>query len=648
MQFNLSLIVSILLVVNMNAQIDTLNSQKELEEVVIVKKDPISEKFSVIKLNKLDVYFNPSSNGDVLKAITILPASTNIGESVNPTLRGGDADRSRIILNGVPILNPVRNGNNLGFGNFSLFNTEMIQKQYVYASNPPLTYGNSSAGLVEIETNKKIDLNQIQLSFGLANTGLLISKKFKNENFLQAYANYQFPNLFIELNKKNIGNLKFFGSKDIGLNTRINISEKSFWNSYHYFVDENFQVTAFQNNYSGEAKGNQKRYFTVNNLEFEVNKKSKIIYSALIDYTGKEYEFGVLNSVVESFQFFNSISNKRQLKESFSLQYGAEYSITNYKFNERKPIYYFNFDVNAPSYFLETQQNFQNTSGFFYGNWEISNQIGISSAVRSNIPLNNQDNYISCQFSTHYEPNKLHKLIFSTGKYHSYATPNSINHAINLLSSKQLALDYYFTKKKFNFSTAIYHKTDYGDSYFSTPQNISFNKVTSIGWEVGATAHLSKQLTFSVSNTILKQKIYLDKQSFTGTNNLNYFLKAQLTYNNFRLFTASLSYTSREGNYYTPVVNAIYNNSANDYEPIFSNVFNSNQLNNYNRVDFTINKVIPFLKKHGIIAYLSLNNIFNTKNQYSVYYNKNYTDIFYNPFQQRILYLGFQLRLSNL
>ncbi len=53
-----------------------------LSEVIVTAKDPISEKFSVTKIRQLDIYFNPASNGDALKAITLMPASTTTDETV--------------------------------------------------------------------------------------------------------------------------------------------------------------------------------------------------------------------------------------------------------------------------------------------------------------------------------------------------------------------------------------------------------------------------------------------------------------------------------------------------------------------------------------------------------------------------------------
>lgn len=79
-----------------------------IKQVVIIRQDPISEQFAVEKMNKIDIYLNPVSQADPLKAITILPASTNTDETANPSLRGSSSIRSRVVLNGVPIYNPVR------------------------------------------------------------------------------------------------------------------------------------------------------------------------------------------------------------------------------------------------------------------------------------------------------------------------------------------------------------------------------------------------------------------------------------------------------------------------------------------------------------------------------------------------------------
>lgn len=204
-----------------------------LGEVVVLGATPISEQFSTEKLSSLDIYLNPTSQADPLKAIINMPASTNSDESANPSLRGSSSDRSRVIYNGVPVYRPVRASslNNIGF--FSIFNPEMIDVQTVYPSNPPLISGNASGGIVDITTIKKIDENKYQFSSDIGNIGFSMAQKLKGEStFLQTYGNWQNSFLMKKINDKSLPDMKKYDTKDIGLNLRYTINDKMYFNSY--------------------------------------------------------------------------------------------------------------------------------------------------------------------------------------------------------------------------------------------------------------------------------------------------------------------------------------------------------------------------------------------------------------------------------
>ncbi len=74
-----------------------------LSEVIVKGKNIIAEEFSVIEISKIEIYTNPIAAADPLKAITILPSSTNTGETANPELRGSSAGRSGVILMAYPL-----------------------------------------------------------------------------------------------------------------------------------------------------------------------------------------------------------------------------------------------------------------------------------------------------------------------------------------------------------------------------------------------------------------------------------------------------------------------------------------------------------------------------------------------------------------
>ncbi|MDL1913119.1 MAG: hypothetical protein FDW93_01120 [Bergeyella sp.] len=619
---------------------DTTSSNREIEEVVLISKDPISEKFSVKKLGKMDIYLNPASNADPLRAISTLPASTNVEETANPSLRGGSPDRSRVYLNGSPIVNPVRFGRDNGLGNFSLFNTEIIDKQYVYASNPPLTFGNSSAGLVEIETNNKLREENFQVSLALSNVGAMWNQKISENSFVQLYGNYQFDNPFLELNKNSVGNLISFSTLDFGANTHIKITDKLSFNSFNYFIDEKYNVVNSTLNFTSDAIASKNRFFSVNNIDY-TSKKTRIRYATMFDFSTSNFTYGNLNSTVNNYQYFNAIGVKTKYTRNFIAQYGIESSIYSNRYNEKIPIYYYALSANSPVAENVDDINFYYIEPYLYLNYEVLRNFGVSGAIRKNILWNKGvKSFVSYQLSSHYEINNKNRFILSGGKYHSYTMPNNYVRDYTLLSSEQLALDYYYESKKINISSAIYYKDDKGNFRLNNFER--YDKIKTFGFELNLNLPIYKNFRLDVSNSYVHQKQFISDTEYNTALNLKYFIKTQLIYNNPHLFNCSLLFTTRPGNNYTSVHSASFNSNANDYEPSLNLPFAST-FSDYNRFDFSISKLVP-LKKSYIIAFASVNNIFDKKNQSSVYYNKNYTKKLFNYFQRRILYFGMQLR----
>jgi len=613
-----------------------------LNQMVITARNPISEEFSVIKLEKMDIYTNPIAAGDPLKAITALPSSTNTDESANPVLRGSSSDRSRVVLNGVPIYKPVRNGQINGLGNFSLFNAEMIDKQYVYASNPPLTYGNTSAGLIEIQTNHELIYNHVQASVSLANIGGLISRKLGENTFIQAYGNYQFPDAFLKVNEKRIENLIDFTTKDAGLNFHSNLTNKSSINSFSYFIDESYIATRNSYAYEGQNDAQKNRFFSINNYSLkEENYNFKI--NTLLDFSKQDYNFGNLSSQIENMQSYVSLDYKYLLLKSTSIQTGISYDYSKYNFNDSLPEYYYANSPKDPNYFYKHQSENTNIEAYLYSNWNINDELTMSSGFRSNIPTKNQEYYLSTQMSFNYKPNKKNNFILSGGRYHSYSTPSFIDANYFLLQSLQFALDYSYSTKKVLFTTAVYHKYETGN--FQDSETITFDKAKITGFEVFVKHNLSKKIEYSLSNTFINQQVRINEKYQKGSNQLNYFIKASLTYSNPKLFTAALFYIDRPGTYFTSIDNGIFRDETNAYEPVFNSTIYNQQLNSYKNLSLNINRFFPF-GKYALVVYASVNNILDRKNEQNALYSFDYQTQYFNNFQRRTFYMGLVWQLN--
>ncbi len=614
-----------------------------LDEIVVNSENPISEKFSVIKLKKIEIYLNPVSQGDALKAVTLMPSSTTIDESASPSLRGSRADLSRVMLNGVPIYHPVRNSQINGIGNFSLFNTEIIGKQYVYSSNPPLTYGNSSAGLIEINTNSKINQNQIQLSTSLANLGVFINQKIKTKTFVQIYSNKQFSNGYISINKNNLPNLKKFASTDIGLNFHSDITKKLQFNSFTYAIKENFTATEHAFAYSGDLTSADQRIFSVNNLALNLRKWSFRINSG-VNLSNGEFTFGNMYAKPQTKQLYHSLNVKWHFLESSDLQFGISNDYQENKSTDSIPLFFYATAPDNPNIYADTTMSLKSTEWYYYYTWNINPHFIFTSGIRGSIPNLSEDKYGSSQMGLRIRFNEKNSLLFSGGKYHSYTTPNYQYFKFSPIESAQLAIDYSYKTNKTFFTLASYLKIEAGKQ----PVNryLVADTVKIFGVELYFEKLWNKFFKTTFSNTYMNQELTINDKNYQMYPEWNYLTKIAFEFMKPKLFNATLSAVAYNGKYYNPVKSAFFDAQNNIYQPVFDTELFTGKFNDYFRLDFNINKYIP-LKKNAIVLFLSINNILNTKNQKNEYYNTDYSQKKYDYYQLRSIYFGIVFHLNH-
>ena len=615
-----------------------------LTDIILSARDPISEQFSVKKMDRLrDVYLNPFAQGDFLKAITQLPISTNSDETANPSLRGSSPDRSRVALNGVPIYNPVRatNLNNQGF--FSLFNTEIIQNEYVYASNPPLTYGNTTAGLIEIQTSNILESNQLQFSIGLLNTGFLWSQKLnKDSSFIQIYSNYLFSDAFVSIQKKKLPDIKNFYTKDAGLNYHAQLNKKIEFNSYSYFMDETFKGFSEQFSFRGIVNSKNRRFFVVNNLKF-VFKAGILSINNGISRSNRHYDYGILNSKQRERQVYASIDFKRIINKNINIQIGASYDSHNNTFDDRIPTYFYALSNGSPFNLDKRFIQNSNLENYLFSRWDLADSFFLFAGIRSNFLQRNQKFYMSSQMGLKFKMNGKQSFSLSGGTYYNYSIPNFSFKEYNLLSSSQMALDYNYKSQKTLVKAAGYFKKELGgqeSNFFLKVDNIK-----TFGLEFFMEHQFNQNFKFSFSNSYVDQKITIYDKKYNGQMDFNFFIKSSIQYINSNSFSTTLSYLSRPGIPYTSISGSTYEPVNRTYIPNFSNDFFDSQYGNYHRLDLSLSRFFQ-LKKNAMIVFLSLNNILNLKNDKTVQYNFDYSLKSFESYQLRSLYFGMVFQLG--
>jgi hypothetical protein len=94
---------------------------------------------SRIRLSRQDIQRVAAAQGDPLKVLGTLPGVTNQNDlSVRPFVRGGKAEETQILWDGVPLLQPYH------FGTiYSIFNTESLESMTLYSGGFPVEAGNA-------------------------------------------------------------------------------------------------------------------------------------------------------------------------------------------------------------------------------------------------------------------------------------------------------------------------------------------------------------------------------------------------------------------------------------------------------------------------------------------------------------------------
>lgn len=614
-------------------------NQQMLIEVVIKANPSLSREFSVKEVSRFDIYNTPSSAGDALKMITILPASTNASESANTELRGSTGDMSRVMLNEVPVYKPVRNSQINGIGNFSLFNSEMIEEQNVYASNPPLVYSNATAGLVEIGTIKKLPAKETAFSVSLANIGFLHSQPINKKSFLQVYGNYQFsqPYLWVNANNKDINK---FSSEDIGLNFHTESFKKLSINLYSYFINEKYLANDYSYTFFGTVNAEKKRNFSILNIKYKLS-KGFISVNNGTDFSKEDFKFGNILSYQKSHYIYSNFDFKYYFTPSWNLQSGFSHEYAKQYYQSQFPQYYFAIKPENPSYYFKNDISNNNFEFYLYNKIQFLDELTLGVGIRKNIPMKGQTGYWSYQMNIKYLFNECNSVLASLGKYNGYATPYYNTQEFSSISTRQFSLEYLFSKTNFNIQLASYYKRENLKENFS--ETDTSERLLKKIW--GVEINISKRfgnLTGSLSYTYLYSKFRNGNKWYNSSNRMDYFIKAFISYYHKKAGTFSLSFLTRPGLHYSPIIGA-EKNEIGAYQPIYGD-YNAKQYSGYYSVDITYNKIIT-LQSSNLIFFLTINNIFDIKNESTIMFNEDYsTPIGYKYYNRRSIYAGIQLR----
>jgi hypothetical protein len=124
---------------------------------------------------------------------------------------------------------------------------------------------------------------------------------------------------------------------------------------------------------------------------------------------------------------------------------------------------------------------------------------------------------------------------------------------------------------------------------------------------------------------------------------LNYFVRISGEWSLPGFWTLGIRGLFRQGSFYLPVREAIFNDQLNAFEPIFSNPGDEQRLPDYNILDLNVSKLVPVSQNVLIVLFASSANVFDFKNIRSYTHNFDYSERTGELFSRRTFYFGAQI-----
>ena len=600
-----------------------------MQEVVVSAEPLIAEEFTVKKIRKLEVYMNPNAKADPLLAVNSLPSATTTDESANISLRGSSPAETGIFFDNVPIYDAVRFSRVNGIGTFSIFNTAIVKDIQVFPGNPPLEFGNTTSGLISIQSDDRIpQKNSGSLALSLASISALRTHKLAPRTGLTVFTNLQPSGLFTGVNNKALPDLKKFNSADLGLHFIKRFDSKTSLKVFNYSLLESYNFQFRHPTFEGIFDQGRRRNFTVSSFK-KIYKKSSFSINGGFSHAGADFGFSSTQMNVTSTYGYGSL-NYHRLGDKLEAKLGATFDFRRVEFHGTVPEADYAIGETHPTIQQTSLDKVEVPELYIYLKYSLGDRAFLGGGLRKNLTISNYQDYLSAQLNFYYSLANHHSLTFGVGSYNKYELPISGNQEAVLFQNEQLSLDYSYKTNKVNATFGAFYK------YGSQPDRSQ----STYGFESYLESQITKKIKTKISLTHLQGNYESEGFKYPTEFDLSYFIRGSIEYKFLANWSMNAIFLLREGVPYTPLSEVLFNTQLNAYQPIYSQNSNSQRLPGYSVVDLSINKLWPVNEQLVVIFFATAGNILNKENVREINYNFDYSQEINEHFSRRIIYFG--------
>lgn len=629
-----------------------------LKEAIVTGSSYGSEKEKGLVINRLDILTTPGGAADIYQSLKTLPGLTQVSESAELYIRGGDPIESLTIIDGAAVYHPYTFESAYG-GIFSNLNQSAVKGMYFSSGGFSVKYGNALSGVLDIETRNQPSNYKYQFGLSLANASLSVDFPIEKEKFgLYFDIRQSFTKPIFWLNGGAERLVVTPTSKNATGGIVYSYSQTGRLKLFGIIADDEQGVKVERAEYTGIFNGNSKNYFiNLQNTDILfgfVVMKNSLAYNKY----SNQWKLGLLD--LTKTDYVHSFRNDFELSVTSTIKilFGGEYE--NRRVNYLGKIPEEDFNIKPDGQVKVIDAAFSGSRLGLYSELQSVNpfslnNVSITAGLRfDKIPELNL-NWIDPRASLGYKLSDKSTLKLGWGIFHQLPDPRLFspidgNPYLKAMRAEHFILSYDFNLDEQNsFRAELYHK-----KYSNLPkENSSFNYDNGgHGFANGVDVILKGNFLPNVSGWIsygyINTKRFwmefneLTSSSFDITHNLSLVLK----YNLSDSWQIGVNAKYATGRPYTPIATSLYRDDLKIFEPVYTPT-NSNRYPDYKRVDVRLTYFNQLFGNVPFVAYMEGLNIMNFQNIFGYTYSPDYSEKkeIESYFGRRMLVFGFMVTI---
>lgn len=604
------------------------------KEVIVTASSFSSEKEKGIVMTSMDVITTPGGAADIFQTLKTVPGITQVSESAELYVRGGDPFETTTILDQATLNHPYTFESAYG-GIFSNINTSLIKGMYFSSGGFSAKYGNALSGVLDLSTKDEPLSTKTDVGLSLAYAGIHFETPLvENKLGIRLVGRKSFIKPIFAVN----GGLDEFTivpeSDELNGQIIYKYSKTGRIKLFGLYGQDKEGVNIEQPGYRDEFNGDSR------NSLYNIN-LTDIIFSDILLTSGlslseynNHWQLGNLDLRQDDKLYKSRTDLEYRFSRWLKFSGGFEANFRNVKFKGEIPENDYDMRINGPVEILNT--GYKNSG---YGIWfetEFSeipyfNNFFIISGTRyDNIPeLKNR--WFDERLSLGYRVSPSTTFSIAAGTFHQNPEPRLFsrsdgNPELKPMKAIHLIAAWDYKADGNNIRVEVYYK-----KYSSLPLENDILNYSNDGYGFargidllykGSILGIDGWISYGFIDT--KRK-WMDFESespsdYDITHNLSVVAKYNLT----NAFQLGMNFKYATGKPYKPVTESKYISDRDVYEPVYGRR-NSVRFPDYVRLDLRLTYLLNLFNNFTVF-YVEGLNILDIKNIFDYSYNIDYSE----------------------